>query len=201
MGKLIQTLYKGEMRTIRELCAETGISSRTFYKYLSAGMSADEIVSGTLTGHGRRWPYHGEMLTVRELSERGCASVGVLNYRLREGWDVEEAVHTPVGTRPNRVPPPRMEKPPQANTPEGRRWNAAQEICKTIAVSPAAFNFRCTEPMTEYMFESDTVGYNILFLSPHLAILTAYYRNKEIPCRLYRVFEVDGEKVKEVEQR
>lgn len=199
MGKLIYTTYKGELRTIRELCAETGVSTRTFYRYLSAGVSADDIVA-SVNSPGLKWQYRGEMLTVRELSERGCVSVGVLNYRLRAGWDVEAAVHTPVGAKQNRKPPPKTEHLPQADTPEGQRWNAAMAICKTIAFRPAMFDFRCTEPMTEYAFDSDILGYNIRFISPELARLTAYYRKKDIPSNLYRVFQVDGEKIKEVEQ-
>lgn len=124
--------------------------------------------------------------------------MGMLNYRLREGWDVEEAVHTPPGAKPKRVPPPQTEKPPQATTPEGRRWNAAQAICKTIAASPQAFRFRCTEPMIEYAFERDLLGYRIRFLAPDRAQLTAYWRKDNVPSELNRIYDVNGEEIKEV---
>lgn len=196
----ITVLYAGEMRTLRELAALTGAPARMLYKRIRAGMSAEDAVYSALNGRNRRWEYRGQRLTTRELSDISGIQINVLNSRLRNGWSAEDAVHTPVGARLNRVPPPKQAKPPKSDSQEGMRWNAAMEICRTIAGAPSEWNFRCVIPMTEYAFESDLLGYRIRFLSPGLARLTAYWRNKDVHSDLYRVFEVDGEEIKEVQQ-
>lgn len=196
----IMVMYAGKMRTLRELAALSGASVGMLYKRIRAGMSAEAAICSALNGRNRRYEYYGQWLTTRELSDISGIHINTLNYRLRSGWSVENAMSTPVGARPNRVLPPKREKPPKADTPEGMRYNAALAICKTIAASPEAFGFRCVLPMTEYLFESDLLGYRIRFLSPVLAQLTAYWRNKDVASDLNRIFEVDGEEIKEVQQ-
>lgn len=198
--KPITVPYAGEMRTLHDLAALSGAPVYMLYKRIRAGMSAEEAIYSALNGRNRRWEYRGQRLTTRELSDISGIHINTLNYRLRSGWSAEDAVSTPVGAKLNRVPPPKQAKRPKSDTPEGMRWNAAMEICRKIASTPSEWNFRCVAPMTEYAFESDLLGYRIRFLSPGLARLTAYWRNKDVDSDLYRVFEVNGEEIKEVQQ-
>lgn len=200
MRAIIQTLYHGRMMTIPEICRETGVSDYMFYKWMKKGMTADEVVAHARSPRDEKFFWHGEYLTIRQLADIGGIPATTVAYRLRTGWPVESAVLTHPGARPNHAPPPKRERPPCADTPEGQQWNAAVEICRTIATSPHAFHFRCTEPMTEYAFESDLLGYRIRFLSPGRAQLTAYWRKENVPSGLNRIYDVDGEKIKEVHQ-
>lgn len=193
--------YQGEMLSLRAISKLAHVSCKRLCKKVKSGLSAEEAVEQMKMLRGRRFEYRGQMLTVRELSDLCGISANALAYRLRNGRSVEEAMSEP--TRTQKIA---AEARSNANAPgkceptEQERWVAAYAVCRTIAWDPAAFGLRCTDPMVEYVFESDAVGYTIRFLSPKLARLTAHYKEKGIPSDLYRVFEVDGENIKEVEQ-
>lgn len=198
---IVKHEYQGEMLSLRAISKRAHVSYEALWKKVKSGLSAEEALERMKMLRGRRFEYQGQLLTLRELSDLCGISANALNYRIKSGRSVEEATSKP--TRTQKIA---AEARSNANAPgkceptEQERWVAAYAVCRTIAWDPAAFGLRCTEPMVEYVFESNAVGYTIRFLSPKLARLTAYYKEKGIPSDLYRVFQVDGENIKEVEQ-
>lgn len=72
------------------------------------------------------------------------------------------------------------------------------KICCEIAFSgPFEFDFRCTVPGKEYVFESDLLKYRISFLG-NIGTLTAEYREHNLPSDLHRRYLVTQDRIKEI---
>ena len=198
---IVKHEYQGEMLSLRAISKLAHVSYEALCKKVKSGLSAEEALEQMKMLRGRRFEYRGQMLTLRELSDLCGISANALDYRIKNGRSVEEAMSEPTRTQKIAEGARSGSNVTVESEPtEQERWNAAYAVCRTIAWDPAAFGLRCTEPMIEYAFESDVVGYTIRFLSPKLARLTAHYKEKGIPSDLYRVFQVDGGNIKEVEQ-
>lgn len=198
---IVKHEYQGEMLSLRAISKAAHVSYEALCKKVKSGLSAEEALERMKMLRGRRFEYRGQMLTLRELSDLCGVSANALNYRIKNGRSVEEAMSELTRTQKIAERARSGSNVTAESEPtEQERWDAAYAVCRTIAWDPAAFGLRCTEPMVEYVFESDVVGYTIRFLSPKLARLTAHYKEKGIPSDLYRVFQVDGENIKEVEQ-
>lgn len=88
-------------RSSREPCAYCGAKTRAVDTDGApacpphrCGAASSERVSP----RARRHSYKGELLTVRELAQRGGLTREIVHGRLALGWTVERAVETPLGT-------------------------------------------------------------------------------------------------------
>ncbi len=103
--------YQGEMLSIRELSARTGVTVHALrYRIKVAGMSVEEAVEdGGLQsadyqdeGPPETFDYHGEDLTLNELAKKVGVSKSTLYQRLKVlGWTMEEATGKRPRIKPN----------------------------------------------------------------------------------------------------
>lgn len=92
--------YLGEILTLREFSDITGIDlSVVKYRYSDARISNIENISAYILDpfiKGREFRYRGRDYNARELEIISNINNNVLRYRLRNGWDPETALSTPV---------------------------------------------------------------------------------------------------------
>ena len=88
--------HEGRMWTIKELCEQYGVKSHTLRGRLANGMAVGDAVSVQPSDHKNkgnpRHVYKGVNYTARELADLAGVNLNTMIWRLREGWDVDEAV-------------------------------------------------------------------------------------------------------------
>lgn len=111
-------------------------------------------------------PYHGEMLSVAQLSERSGVPEHRIRSRLHRGWSIEEAVDITTvwvdiqTVRSNKE----IAQENDLTTAKGRRTEAAAKIAQQLVCGDLRnFSFRCVIPMLEYTFSTNTLRYCVSF--------------------------------------
>lgn len=84
-------MYKGEMKTLDELSAISGIDKKLIKSRISNGMTVEEAVDKPYH-EIPKYSYKGEMLTVADICGREHIAPYNLRYHLRGGLTVEEAI-------------------------------------------------------------------------------------------------------------
>jgi hypothetical protein len=84
-------MYKGEMKTLDELSAISGIDKKLIKSRISNGMTVEEAVDKPYH-EIPKYSYKGEMLTVADICDREHIAPYNLRYHLRGGLTVEEAI-------------------------------------------------------------------------------------------------------------
>lgn len=149
--------------------------------------------------------YHGELLSIAQISERTGTPEQRIRSRMHKGWSIEEAADTATcgmdtwkARRELALPPAPL---PPDDTPEGRRMRAAQKIAKEIICGNAdAFRFRCIVPMLVYAFDGELLSYTISFGSTAdtcTAVLEGFIHNRTRPM-LRRIYTVVKTQINEV---
>lgn len=91
-------------KSISELARQRGLESATVRMRMRKGATMEEALNAPVRkpksqkSPGREpkvYEYRGEMLSARQLAERSGVSRTTLEYRLRAGWPIEEAMETP----------------------------------------------------------------------------------------------------------
>lgn len=123
--------YAGITQPITEWALDYGITPAVIIARLERGLSTetaitapmviaqgqrlhgdylDEYITGRAprkrrkTRPARRYSFNGQCLTVLEWAERTGVSIATINYRLRTGWSIEDALSRPkLGTVPGVV--------------------------------------------------------------------------------------------------
>lgn len=192
-------VYRGKQCTCKQLSQMSGIPVGTLRERIYRGMTAEEAVNAGEKIDAKhtfnpKYQFHGEMLTLREVAARCGVNVHMIRVLMLEGATIEDAAEIAVSSA-------RRSKSAPMSKEEKARENAAEAICKKIAVSPEAFNFRCIEPMLKFEFESDILGYIIQFSADgKTARLSAYYRKDGLASALDRLYAIDKDTAREVQQ-
>lgn len=188
--------YQGKEYSILQLSRLVGIPEQTLRDRIVRGKTAEQAVAaGKPRPRGRMYEFRGERMNVGMIA--ACCGVNADRLRrvLKLGYTAEDAVETMIKS-PAKIT---MEVPREiALSPKQIRENAARCICENIA-KPEEIGFRCVEPMTEYAFSGDILGYTIRFEPDgNTARLTAHYRRSGMPSGFGRVYRIDGESAKEI---
>ncbi len=80
-------------KSVRQLCIEKGICPTNVYNKLKDGMSVEEALQVSFKSKKR---YNIDGLSLKKYCELNNLSYSAIKYRLRNGWTLERALHTPV---------------------------------------------------------------------------------------------------------
>lgn len=193
-------LYHGEMLTMDEIAAKSGVPKSTFRRRMTEyGLSADEAAVHDVSEWMTKYVYKGKHMTLARIAQATGISRNTLASRLNQGWTLEEATERPVTPKPSQRAnatqiPPEADVPPQ----EREQWIAAQKIARTVTTPDLrTWHFKRAMPGV-YAFEGTLIAWQIVFGRGNLAHLKASWKKTGKPMDYDRVFEVDGERVKEV---
>lgn len=198
----IMLLYDDQEWPPPELAKEYGIKPSIFHKRLQRGLSIDEAIAMGPCLRYTKYCYHDQMLTIREIVRISGTPEGTIRHRLHRGWTIEEAADLPVGSnksKPGGCPAlPISVLPKDISPTERSRYLAAIKIFRKIGVDPIEWNFRCTVPMVEFVFESDLLLWTIQFTPDgRRAELSAFWKEKQFKSDFCRVYKVSGDEVQE----
>lgn len=197
-------LYEHNWRSLEEISHATGIKKETLRKRLGLGKTLDQAIAmGVDNPYIRKYPYNGRMMTIREIADETGVSYKRLRSRIDRGWTLEDAICAPMYGQKNPSEQSKAGADAILNeTPadEEARCRAAINICRKIMVGdPREVCFRCVQPMIEYMFESDILGYRIRFENGGTrARLTAWYKKHGFESSLHRTYAIEGDKAREL---
>lgn len=201
--------YGGQEYSLYGLSVKFGIKLSTLESrvYGRKMTIKDAIAMGPADAHRERgalYEYHGEQLTLKEISRRCGRCYDMLRRKIKEGMTAEEAAFDLASSAEIRArrriaqSDAYHEHVDGLDAREKTRYDAAVKICREIAFSsPFEFDFRCTVPRKEYVFESDLLKYKISFLG-NVGTLTAEYREHSLPSDLNRRYLVTQERIKEI---
>ena len=198
-------VYDGDEYSLNELAIKFGIRLSTLKGrvYCKKMPIEDAIAMGSELSRGPRgalYEYHGEQLTLKEISMCSGRCYATLRRKIKEGMTVEEAADGLASSACRRQAQRDVyhEHTDGLDAREKVRYDAAMKICREIAFSgPFEFDFRCTVPGKEYVFESDLLKYRISFRG-NIGTLTAEYREPSLPSDLHRRYLVTQDRIKEI---
>lgn len=202
--------YYGRMLTVAEAAEETGIPKNTLWgRMKKKKMTLEQAVEFGPVKHKELHLYHGEMLTLKEIAARAGRNCDLVGIRVRAGWSAEDAADTPSGKAGETIHRRYAEDETAAEAAmdgmsarERECYSSALAVCRHVVHCNAhEFNFRCIEPMKEYAFEGDILGYRIL-IRGGLARLSAWYRREGVSsdlCRIYRIWDGNARELSEKE--
>ena len=87
----------GKKMSISDWSRELGISTRTISDRLKMGLPIEQVLSKEHIKKGKFITYKDETHNIKEWSEITGIFEGVLAYRVRQNWDIEDIFNTPVG--------------------------------------------------------------------------------------------------------
>lgn len=193
-------LYRGEMRTVPEIAQMSGTSVSTIKRrrveYGASTAEAADMPEGT--PQRSKYVYNGEHMTLTQIARLSGVHRGTLYDRLHRGWTLEEAISRPADGTKRQTKGSLIEPPEGMSEAEKGRMMAAQQIAQTVATPDLhKWNFRQVAP-GRYEFNGNTIDWTIRFLLDGRAELTAQVRNCARSSGFRRVFDVSGEKAKEI---
>lgn len=194
-------LYQGEMLTMDEIAAKSGVPRSTIRRRMTEyGFSADEAaVQHDASEWMSKYVYKGKHMTLARIAQVTGISRNTLASRLSQGWTMEEATERPVSLKPSQRAkatqiPPEVDVPPK----EREQYIAAQKIARTVTTPDLrTWHFRRAMPGV-YAFDGTLIAWQIVFGRGGRAHLRASWKKTGKPMDYDRVFDVDGERVKEV---
>lgn len=88
-----RAMFRGELRTAREICAMTGASAGTVYKWLDGGVDIDEAASSyAAPRQPKQLMFRGELCTAREVYEATGVLPSVMKKWFSRDRNIDEAV-------------------------------------------------------------------------------------------------------------
>lgn len=93
-------MFEGEMLRLADISVLTGIPVNTLRARMASGKTIEQATANTdYRGHAYKAPkkstaqrhlYHGELLTIREISERSGINLNTIYSRFYSGWKVDD---------------------------------------------------------------------------------------------------------------
>lgn len=193
-------LYQGEMLTMDEIAAKSGVPRSTIRRRMTEyGISADEAAVHDVSEWMAKYVYKGKYMPLARIAQVTGISRNTLASRLNQGWTLEEATERPVSLKPSQSTKATEIPPVEGVPPQEREQHiAAQKIARTVTTPDLrTWHFRRAMPGV-YAFDGTLIAWQIVFGRGNRAHLRASWKKTGKPMDYDRVFEVDGERGKEV---